>query len=303
MNEQRPSNQNLDPFQDRVGEWMQATFDAETVKNKTERNHRFLEESLELVQSLGCTQTEAHMLVDYVFGRPTGECEQETGGVMVTLAALGNASNIRINRAAEIELARCWTKIDQIRAKQAGKPRHSPLPGPSQPPPACPYCEKCPHGCHRGRKDCLCMATVGQRCCFGESSTKSPARLASGHLMENCPGCDECTGPETLPIPDFLRDQENLRAERAAAEKPDRSLTLGGLVLQTARGDTKERTLSAEETAQMARARAATEKPACDVLADKLVEALCRPAGETPASDWRNQLGQFEQSPTGDDDQ
>lgn len=123
-----------EPFQDRVAKWMQATFDAETVSNKAERNHRFLEESLELVQSLGCTQAEAHMLVDYVFGRPVGECEQETGGVMVTLAALANANNIRVNRAAETELTRCWSKIDQIRAKQAGKPRHSPLPGLSQPP-------------------------------------------------------------------------------------------------------------------------------------------------------------------------
>jgi hypothetical protein len=129
-----------DPFQDRVARWMQATFDAETVSNKTERNHRFLEESLELVQSLGCTQAEAHMLVDYVFGRPVGECEQETGGVMVTLAALANASNIRVNRAAETELTRCWSKIEQIRGKQAGKPKHSPLPGPTLT--KCEGCEK-----------------------------------------------------------------------------------------------------------------------------------------------------------------
>lgn len=120
------------PFQNHVAEWMVATFDAETVSNIDERNHRFLEESLELVQSLGCTQAEAHMLVDYVFGRPVGEPKQETGGVMVTLAALGNAAGIRIADAAETELARCWTKIDQIRAKQAGKPKHSPLPGPSE---------------------------------------------------------------------------------------------------------------------------------------------------------------------------
>lgn len=53
-------------FQDRVAEWMRATFNTETITNKTERNHRFLEESLELVQSLGCTQGEAHALVEYV---------------------------------------------------------------------------------------------------------------------------------------------------------------------------------------------------------------------------------------------
>jgi hypothetical protein len=27
------------------------------------------------------------------------------------------------------------------------------------------------------------------------TSTKSPVRIRSGHLLEDCPGCDECTGP------------------------------------------------------------------------------------------------------------
>jgi Skp family chaperone for outer membrane proteins len=31
-------------------------------------------------------------------------------------------------KAGEIELARVWTKVEQIRAKQAAKPKHSPLP-------------------------------------------------------------------------------------------------------------------------------------------------------------------------------
>lgn len=31
----------------------------------------------------------------------------------------------------------------------------------------------------------------------GPSLTKPAPRLPSGHLLENCPGCDECTGPET----------------------------------------------------------------------------------------------------------
>jgi hypothetical protein len=120
-----------DSFQQMVAEWMVATFDLETIRNVTERNHRFLEESLELVQSKGCTREEAHMLVEYVFGRPVGEPEQETGGVMVTLAALCNAAGMDMDMAARVELARCWANVEKIRAKQAGKPRHSPLPGPS----------------------------------------------------------------------------------------------------------------------------------------------------------------------------
>lgn len=114
-------------FQSRVETWLLACFGKEIAEDVTERN-RFLEESLELVQSTGCTASEAHQLVDYVFGRPVGEKQQETGGVMVTLAALCSAVGVRMAAAAETELARVWTKIEKIREKQAAKPKHSPLP-------------------------------------------------------------------------------------------------------------------------------------------------------------------------------
>lgn len=123
-----------EPLQTRVQPWMMACFGAEIAADTVERNHRFLEESLELVQSLGCTKDEAHMLVDYVFGRPAGDPVQEVGGVMITLAALCLANGLDMHEAGEIELARIWTKVDQIRKKQEGKPRNSPLPGPSTTP-------------------------------------------------------------------------------------------------------------------------------------------------------------------------
>ena len=100
----------------------------EVCRDRTERNHRFLEEALELVQSLGCTQAEAHQLVDYVYGRPAGDPVQELGGVMVTVAALCWPNELDMDAAAEKELARIWQKIDVIRQKQATKPKHSPLP-------------------------------------------------------------------------------------------------------------------------------------------------------------------------------
>lgn len=115
-------------FQVRVRDWMTKCFGRDIAEDVTERNHRFLEEALELVQSQGCTASEAHQLVDYVYGRPMGDSPQEVGGVMVTLAALCDAIDIDMLDAAEKELARIWTRIDQIRAKQAAKPRHSPLP-------------------------------------------------------------------------------------------------------------------------------------------------------------------------------
>lgn len=98
--------------------------------DRLERNHRFFEEAAELVQSNGMTRSEAHQLVDYVFDRPVGEMRQEVGGVMVTLAALCQASDADMVAAGETELARITVPetLARIRAKQAAKPKHSPLP-------------------------------------------------------------------------------------------------------------------------------------------------------------------------------
>lgn len=65
----------------------------------------------------------------YVYGRPVGEARQEIGGVMLTLAALCASHGLEMQVEAERELARAWTKTEQIRAKRAAKPKHSPLPG------------------------------------------------------------------------------------------------------------------------------------------------------------------------------
>lgn len=115
-------------FQRRVVAWLHDCFSMEICRDKQERNHRFLEESLELVQSLGCNRHAAHQLVDYVFDRKAGDPDQELGGVQVTLAALCWPNNLDMENAAERELARCWKNIEKIRAKQAAKPKHSPLP-------------------------------------------------------------------------------------------------------------------------------------------------------------------------------
>lgn len=116
------------PFQYRVEPWMMFCFGKEIASDTKERNHRFLEESLELVQACGCTSSESHQLVDYVFNRPVGKKHQEIGGVMVTLAALCLAQNLDMHESGEIELDRIWGKQEEIRKKQANKPKRSPLP-------------------------------------------------------------------------------------------------------------------------------------------------------------------------------
>ena len=112
-------------FQKRVAVWTPSCFGKDIANNSVERNHRFLEEALELVQACGCEKEEAKKLVDYVFSRDTGQREQEVGGVMVTLASLCNVQGIDMNQAADKELQRAWDNIEKIKAKQQAKPDFS----------------------------------------------------------------------------------------------------------------------------------------------------------------------------------
>lgn len=118
----------LNVFQCGVDKWMDACFNDTIKADVQERCDRFIEEALEFIQAAGYSADRAHALVDYTFGRPQGEINQEVGGVMVTLAAMCNTLKVAIGVAAETELARVWTKIDTIRAKQAAKPTGSALP-------------------------------------------------------------------------------------------------------------------------------------------------------------------------------
>ncbi len=119
-------------YQHRVSRWMYECFGDGISYDRKERGFRFLEEALELGQAIGMSATEAHQLVDYVYGRETGEIQQEVGGVMVTLAALASACRLNLENCGEAELERCWDNIAKIRAKHQDKvlrTPHSPLPG------------------------------------------------------------------------------------------------------------------------------------------------------------------------------
>lgn len=107
-------------FQSRVRAWAEECFGEEIASDKPTRNYRFLEEALELVQSLGCSKEAAHTLVEYVYGRPVGVPHQEVGGVTITLYALAAANDLSVGDAGWEELARISTPelIEKIRAKQ-----------------------------------------------------------------------------------------------------------------------------------------------------------------------------------------
>lgn len=122
------SDNDADTFQTRVTKWLKACFGDIGHIDPEERTHRFLEEAIELAQANGCTKLDAMRLVDYVFSRPPGRADQEVGGVMVTLAGLCSAIDVSMRDAANQELTRNWQRIDDIRSKQASRPKDSPLP-------------------------------------------------------------------------------------------------------------------------------------------------------------------------------
>lgn len=109
-------------FQSNVEEWMLRVFGSEVLMNKKERIHRFMEEAMELAQSLGYTLEEAKTMMDYVWSRPEGDPDQEVGGVMHCLAALCTANEISLQQASDEILEYCEGRSGSILQKHSNKP-------------------------------------------------------------------------------------------------------------------------------------------------------------------------------------
>lgn len=121
---------NLNEFQIDVRAWMAQCFGWAIASDVRERGDRLLEEVLELLQAHGYDKTRIPTLVEYVYGRPVGDPPQEMGGVLVTLSAYADATELNMATCGDMELRRIWTKIPEIQAKQRSKRDiHGPLPG------------------------------------------------------------------------------------------------------------------------------------------------------------------------------
>lgn len=113
---------NIATFQKRATMWIQNCFGDNVADSLEERNFRFLEESLELVQAGGFTKERVQTVVDYVFNRPVGQTTQEIGGVMITLAALCRVHGADMWECGEEDLAQATIKTEKIRIKWGTKP-------------------------------------------------------------------------------------------------------------------------------------------------------------------------------------
>jgi hypothetical protein len=123
-----PSAEGVETFQSRAGKWVVACFGDEISCDELERMDRAVEEFYEGLQTRNYPRERLPALENYVWSRPVGDTFQEIGGIMMTLAAWCCAMGVDMHAAGETELARVWTKVDVIRAKQATKPTGSALP-------------------------------------------------------------------------------------------------------------------------------------------------------------------------------
>ncbi|QEE37971.1 MULTISPECIES: hypothetical protein [unclassified Methylobacterium] len=119
-----------DTFQARCQAWLDVVTKDDPTDTE-ERVARFVEESLELAQSLGLGRNAALQLVHYVFDRPVGVPAQEFGGVATTLAVLAEYTGHDMLACGETELARVWDPavIEKIRGKRSRRHGRGPLPG------------------------------------------------------------------------------------------------------------------------------------------------------------------------------
>lgn len=114
----------IDGYQADMGKWVMETFGKVELR---QRLYRFGEESLELLQAGGLTKSEIMVIMDSVFSKPIGDLFNEVGGTFTTLTSVCTAANISLQDAANVEKARCWQRIEEIREKDKKKPLGSPL--------------------------------------------------------------------------------------------------------------------------------------------------------------------------------
>jgi transcriptional regulator with XRE-family HTH domain/NTP pyrophosphatase (non-canonical NTP hydrolase) len=111
-----------DDRQARVTKWCAEAFGADHASSIPQRGLRLLEEALEAAQAAGVPQSQAHHVVDYVYGRPVGELQQELGGVGVTLLALAAAAGLSAEETEEREVARVLSKpLEHFRKRNTEK--------------------------------------------------------------------------------------------------------------------------------------------------------------------------------------
>ena len=142
---------------------------------------------------------------------------------MVTLSALCLANGLDMHTAAETELARIWTKVVSIRAKQAAKPKHSPLPeaapvAPAPQPAPMPYPTD-------AQIDAVYEQTMGQHL----RSQDAPAPVAEDAAYTELHGQINYIAAYSVDALDALDRDRLLRFARSLVRRAQTSLEIANL--------------------------------------------------------------------------
>jgi len=116
----------LREIEERVNIWLRDCVGHEVADDLAERNHRFCEEALELLQACGYTRAQIDAMADVVYSKPPssnqgGECAD----VIICLVQLARARNIDLVKMVREGIARNWANSDKIREKNRTKPIRS----------------------------------------------------------------------------------------------------------------------------------------------------------------------------------
>lgn len=103
-------------WQGMIGKWVRKTFGDKSMQTR-ERNLRFIEEAIELVQSHNITKDDINKVMDRVYNKPPGNSVQEVGGVMITLLALADCQRYDIQECMVREWERIREPDDLLKAK------------------------------------------------------------------------------------------------------------------------------------------------------------------------------------------
>lgn len=99
-----------DARQLKIFEWGKQAFGEINMISPQMRAIRLLEEAIEVYQAAGCDPNQAKLLVDYVFGRPSGTVTQELGGVGVCVLAMAECLGASADYLEEDECERLFSK-------------------------------------------------------------------------------------------------------------------------------------------------------------------------------------------------
>ena len=119
-NDDSGSNQNINQ---RIETWLTAVVGADWREHKEERATRFLEEAIELCQTLGVTKEQINIMLDYVYARPSGTLTEELTGVYVTLNALTSSHNMELVPAVEKQFEYYESRVAEYQKHRDNKLR------------------------------------------------------------------------------------------------------------------------------------------------------------------------------------